>query len=266
MLKKLRTEAESYDFVRRAALWLVLGAVIGGGYYRSFLENCPGGGRGELVIYVLTNHHFILMFMAVLVLAFTSAKAGEARRYPLLLRYRTRGEALAARVGARAVFAAFMVLTQVLILGVAGRGLPARGNVYPQAGSVGYTIVCQCLNIMCYLVFLLFLREIFQNLFRNTALEILFTLAISFVTRAAVLRYNTPLVLISPWGNIAYMLAYNLPDFHSVNELNILVEIERVGYRFFWQYWLIMLVVAIVPALWLERNRDYVFEQHRRSG
>lgn len=266
MLKKLRAEAKTYDFARRAALWLVLGAVIGGGYYHSFVEYCPGGGRGELVIYVLTNHHFILMFLAVLVLAFTSAKAGEARRYPVLLRYRTRGEALVTRVGARAVFAVFMVLAQVLILYMAGRGLPARGNVYPQAGNVGYIIVCQCLNIICYLIFLLFLREIFQNLFRNTALEILFTLAISFVTRGAILKYNTPLVLISPWGNIAYMLAYNLPDFQSVNELNILVEIERAGYRFFWQYWLIVLVVAFVPALWLELNRDYVFEQHRRSG
>ena len=266
MLKKLRTEAKSYDYARRAALWLVLGAVIGGGYYRSFVENCPGGGRGELVIYVLTNHHFILLFMAVLVLAFTSARAGEARRYPVLLRYRTRGEALAARVSARAAFVVFMVLSQVLILGVAGSGLPPGGSIYPHAENVGHIIICQCLNIVCYLIFLLLLREIFQNLFRNTALEILFTLLISFATRMAVLEHNTPLVLISPWGNIAYMLAYNLPDFQTVNEINTIVEIERSGYQFYWQYWLIMLAVALVPAVWLERSRDYVFEQHRRSG
>ena len=266
MLKKLSTEAKSYDYVRRAALWLLLGAVVGGGYYHSFVENCPGGSRGELVIYVLTDHHYILLFMAVLALAFTSARAGEARRYPVLLRYRTRGEALAARVSARAGFVVFMVLTQVLILGMAGSGLPSVGSVYPHAENVCYIIVCQCLNIICYLIFLLLLREIFQNLFRNTALEILFTLLISFATRMAVLEYNTPLVLISPWGNIAYMLAYNLPDFQTVNEFNTIVEIERSGYQFYWQYWLIMLAVALVPAVWLERSRDYVFEQHRRSG
>ena len=173
---------------------------------------------------------------------------------------------MAARVSARAAFVVFMVLTQVLILGVAGSGLPSGGSIYPQAENVGYIIVCQCLNIMCYLIFLLLLREIFQNLFRNTALEILFTLLISFATRMAVLEYNTPLVLISPWGNIAYTLAYNLPDFQTVNELNTIVEIERAGYQFYWQYWLIMLAVALVLAVWLERNRDYVFEQHRRSG
>lgn len=268
MLKKLRAEAGTYDFMRREILWLVLCAVILGGYCRTFAGECPGGGRGEFVIYVLTNHHLVLLFLPVLLLAFTSAKAGEARRYPVLLRYRTRSEALAVRLGAKVLFALFIILSLVGMMGIAGSGFPVRGNLFPQAESVGYlyVIVCQCLNILCYLIFMLLLREILQNLIRNTALELFFTLLIPIVNRAAVLKYQTRLVLISPWGNIAYMLAYNLPGFHTVDELGVIVEIERPDYRFYWQYWLAILVVLFSIAAWLERNRDYVFEQYRRGG
>ena len=268
MLKKLRVEAGTYDFAKRTILWFVLCAVIIGGYYRTFAERCPGGAKWEFVIYVLTNHDLVLLFLTVLLLAFTSARAGEARRYPILLRYRSRSEALAARLGARVFFALFMVLSLAGMLGIAGSGFQVRGNLYPQAESMGYiyVIACQCLNILCYFNFILLLREILQNLFRNTALELFFTLLIPIVTRGAVLKDQTRLVLISPWGSIAYMLAYNLPDFQTVNELNIIVEVERPDYRFYWQYWLAVQAVLFCIAVWLERNRDYVFDQHRRGG
>ena len=265
MLKKLKMEADTYGVVQKTILWIALGVIISWSYYHAFVEQYPDGGDAELLIWVLTNHHYILLLLPILLLAFTSARAGEARRYPVLLRCGTRIKAQEARLGARGLFALFMVLSQMLMLFVAGSGLPARGNLFPQAENVDGIIVCQCLNIVCYLMFMLLLREIFQNLFRNTALELFFTMLIPIFTRGAVLAQNTKMVLISPWGSIAYSMAYNLPEFHTVNELGIIVEIERSDYRFYWQYWLAVLVVSAVVAVLLERNRDYVFEQNRRS-
>ena len=218
-----------------------------------------------MIIWVLTNHHYILVFLPILLFAFTSARSGEARRYPVLLRCGTRAKAQEARLGARGLFALFMVLSQVLMLIVAGSGLPIRGNLFPEADNVDGIITCQCLNIICYLFFMLLMREIFQNLFRNTALELFFTMLIPIFTRAAVLAQNTRMVLISPWGNIAYTLVNNLPGLHTVNGLGILVEEERSSYRFYWQYWLAVLAVSVILAVLLERNRDYIFEQNRRS-
>lgn len=265
MLKKLKMEAVAYGVVQKAILWLVLGVIFSWIYFRTFVRQYPDGGSAELIIWVLTDQHFVLMFLPILLLALTSAKAGEVRRYPVLLRCGTRAKAQKARLGARGLFALFMVLSQVLILFVAGGSLPPRGDLYSQAEAVGRIIACQCLNIMCYLFFMLVLREMFQNLFRNTALELFFTMLIPILTRAAVLAQNTRMVLISPWGNIAYTMVYDLPELHTVNELGILVEAERPGYRFYWQYWLAVLAVSLVFAILLERNRDYVFEQNRRS-
>lgn len=265
MLKKLKMEADTYRVMQKTILWIALGAIISWSYFREFVEEYPDGGGAELIIWVLANHNYILVFLPILLLAFTSARAGEARRYPVLLRCGTRIKAQKARLGARGLFALFMVMSQVLMLIVAGSGFPARGNLFPQAENVDRIIACQCLNIVCYLMFMLLLREIFQNLFRNTALELFFTMLIPIFTRAAVLAQNTRMVLISPWGNIAYTLVYNLPELQTANGLGILVEEERSGYRFYWQYWLAVLAVSVILAVLLERNRDYVFEQNRRS-
>lgn len=265
MLKKLKMEADTYGVMQKTILWIALGAIISWSYFSAFVEEYPDGGGAELIIWVLANHNYILVFLPILLLAFTSARAGEARRYPVLLRCGTRTKAQGARLGARGLFALFMIMSQVLILIVAGSGLPARGNLFPQAENVDRIVACQCLNIICYLIFMLVLREIFQNLFRNTALELFFTMLIPIFTRAAVLAQNTRMVLISPWGNIAYTLVYNLPGLQTVNGLSILVEEERSDYRFYWQYWLAVLAVSVVLAVVLERNRDYVFEQNRRS-
>ena len=262
MLRKLRVEAGTYDFVRRALLWLALGAVTGGGYYRSFVESSIGGGW-EFAVFVLTDPLFGLLFLPTLLLALTSARAEEARRYPVLLRYRNRGEALAARLMARAFFALFMVLSLVGMLGaiqvgmqrvmpevmqgVMGRGLPARGNIYPEVESITRLLVCLCMNITCFLFSLLVLREVLQRVFHNMALELFFTFLVPVLNWIAVMNGMTPwMYLWSPWGRIVYL--------------------SGTVYRFFWQYWLGVLAVLLCVAVWLEKNRDYVFEQHRRSG
>lgn len=260
MLKKLKTEADTYDFARKAVLWLVLGAVVSGGYYRYFVKNYPDGGSGELVIMVLSDLYFVLLFLPVLILAFTSAKAEEARRYPALLRYKTRTQAQAARLVARVFFVPFLILSLVLMLGVAGSGLPDSGNRYPQAESVSYIIACQCINIICYLIFILILREIFQVLLRNTALELFFTMLIPSVNWCIVQQDRIQLLRWSPWGKIVYT-----PQPQAISGLDILKETGWSGYRFYWQYWLAVLAVSLVVAILLERNRDYVFEQNRRS-
>ena len=260
MLKKLKTEADTYDFVRKVVLWLVLGAVVTGGYYRYFVQNCPEGGRGELVIMVLSDLYLVLLFLPVLILAFTSAKAEEARRYPVLLRYKTRTQAQIARLAARVFFVPFMILSLILMLGVAGRGLPDRGNRYPQAESVSYVVTCQCINIICYLIVILILREIFQIIFRNTALELFFTMLIPSVNWCVVQQDRIPLLRWSPWGKIVYM-----PEPQALGGSEILKETGLSGYGFYWQYWLAVLAVSFVLAVLLERNRDYVFEQNRRS-
>lgn len=260
MLKKLKTEADTYDFVRKVVLWLVLGAVVSGGYYRYFVKNYPAGSRGELVILVLSDLYLVLLFLPVLILAFTSAKVEEARRYPVLLRYKTRTQAQAARLVARVFFVPFMILSLVLMLEVAGRGLQDSGNRYPQAESASYVIACQCINIACYLIFILILREIFQVIFRNTALELFFTMLIPSVNWCVVQQDRIQLIRWTPWGNIVYT-----PEPQALSGLEILKETELSGYGFYWQYWLAVLAVSFVLAVLLERNRDYVFEQNRRS-
>lgn len=258
MLRKLRVEAGTYDFARRAVLWLVLGAVTGGGYYSSFGESGLGG-RWEFAVFVLTDPLFGLLFLPTLLLALTSARAEEARRYPVLLRYRNRGEALAARLIARAFFALFMVLSQVGMLGaiqvgmpevmqgVMGRGLSDGGNLYPEAGSITGLLICMCMNITCFLFCMLVLREILQRIFHNMALELFFTFLVPVLNWIAVVNGMTPwMYLWSPWGRI--------------------VCLTGADYRFYWQYWLGLLAVLLCVAVWLEKNRDYVFEQHRRSG
>lgn len=260
MLRKLKTEADTYDFVRKAVLWIVLGAVVSGGYYLYFVKNYPAGSRGEMVILVLSDLYLVLLFLPVLILAFTSAKAEEARRYPVLLRYKTRTQAQTARLVARVFFVPFLILSLVLMLEVAGRGLPDSGNRYSQAENASYVIACQCINIVCYLIFILILREIFQVLFRNTALELFFTMLIPSVNWCVVQQDRISLIRWSPWGNIVYT-----PHPQAISRLEILKETGLSGYGFYWQYWLAMLVGALVLAILLERNRDYVFEQNRRS-
>ncbi|MCH5339016.1 MAG: hypothetical protein J1E03_09555 [Acetatifactor sp.] len=258
MLRKLRVEAGTYDFARRAFLWLVLGAVAGGGYFNSFAESGLSD-RWEFAVFVLTDPLFGLLFLPTLLLALTSARAEEARRYPVLLRYRNRGEALMARLIARAFFALFMVLSLVGMLGaiqvgmqrvmqgVMGRGLPVRGNIYPEVESITRLLVCLCMNITCFLFSLLVLQEVLQRVFHNMALELFFTFLVPVLNWIAVMNGMTPwMYLWSPWGRIVYL--------------------SGTVYRFFWQYWLGVLAVLLCVAVWLEKNRDYVFEQHRRSG
>lgn len=266
MLRKLRVEAGTYDFARRAFLWLVLGAVAGGGYFNSFAESGLSD-RWEFAVFVLTDPLFGLLFLPTLLLALTSARAEEARRYPVLLRYRNRGEALAARLMARAFFALFMVLSLVGMLGaiqvgmqrvmpevmqgvmqgVMGRGLPDGENLYPGVESITRLLVCLCMNITCFLFSLLVLREVLQRVFHNMALELFFTFLVPVLNWIAVMNGMTPwMYLWSPWGRIVYL--------------------SGTVYRFFWQYWLGVLAVLLCVAVWLEKNRDYVFEQHRRSG
>ncbi len=266
MLRRLRAEAANGRYGIRAALWLALSPFVCAACRYGFGLAHPGAGGAELLVWVLDDPNYVLMIFTFLLLAFTAAKDGGDGRYPVLLRQKSRGGALAVRLGAMMTAGSLGLLVQAGSLLVWGQGLPARERLYPLAGSIGRVVCCQLLNISSYMMAILLLREIFHRLFRGAGVEFLCTMLLPLATRAAVLNYNTRLVLLSPWGSIAYTLAYNLPGKQTVNGLGVLAEVERADYRFFWQYWLAVLAVLFGVALWLERNRDYVFEQHRRAG
>ena len=101
MLRRLRAEAANGRYGIRAALWLALSPFVCAACRYGFGLANPGAGGAELLVWVLDDPNYVLMIFTFLLLAFTAARDGGNGRYPVLLCQKSRGGALAVRLGAR---------------------------------------------------------------------------------------------------------------------------------------------------------------------
>lgn len=250
MLAKLKVECGEFYFWWKWIIQTLLSVMVAYVHLNYFLIDCPGASIGEFIVYSLTQEKYFLILFPFLCLAWTSGKTHEICRYPILLRYRTRNEFFSIRILAKALFAMAALLAHIGILFIVGHNLPiAPQMVFVSSGHPVGIIIMQFLNLFCYICVLILLYELLLNVAGNAMLGVMLTAVVSLMNLLVVKLALKPIVVWTPWGNIAYRLFGQ----------------ERPNYRFYGIYWVFQLLLLFYLADELNGRKDYVFEETRKT-
>lgn len=250
MFTKLKVECGEFYFWWKWIAQTPLSAMVAYVHLNYFLMDCPGASIGEFIVYSLTQDKYFLVLFPFLCLAWTSGKNHEICRYPILLRYRTRNEFFSIRVLAKALFAMAALLAHIGILFIIGHSLPiAPQMVFVSSGHPVGIIILQFLNLFCFVCVLILLYEFLLNVAGNAMLGVMLTAMVSLMNLLIVKLALEPIVVWTPWGNIAYRLFGQ----------------ERLNYRFYGIYWAFLLSFLLFLANELNGRKDYVLEETRKT-
>lgn len=250
MQSKLKVECGEFSFWWKWIIQALLSTMVTYVHLDYFFMDCPGASIGEFIVYSLTQEKYFLVLFPFLCLAWSSGKTHETCRYPILLRYRTRNEFFSIRVLAKGLFVMAALLAHIGILFLAGHILPnAPQKVFVISGYPVEIIIMQFLNLSCYVCVLILLYELLLNVAGNAVLAVLLTAVIPLMNLLVVRLALEPIVVWTPWGNIAYRL------FGRV----------RMNYQFYGIYWAFLLLLLFYLAYELNRRKDYVFEETRKT-
>ena len=250
MLAKLKVECGEFYFWWKWIIQTLLSAMVAYVHLEYSLIDCPGASIGEFIVYSLTQDKYFLILFPFLCLAWTSGKTHEICRYPILLRYRTRNEFFSIRVLAKALFAMAALLAHIGILFIVGHNLPITPQmVFVSSGHPAGIVVMQFLNLFCYVCVLILLYELLVNVAGSAMLGVMLTAVVPLMNLLVVRLMLQSVVVWTPWGNIAYSL------FGRV----------RLNYRFYGIYWAFLLLLLFYLANELNRRKDYVFEETRKT-
>lgn len=250
MPAKLKVECGEFSFWRKWIIQTLLSAMVAYVHLNYFFIDCPGASIGELIVYSLTQEKYFLVLFPFLCLAWTSGKNHEICRYPILLRYRTRNEFFSIRILAKALFVMAALLAHIGILFIVGHSLPIDPQmIFVSSGHPVGIIIMQFLNLFCYVCVLILLYELLLDVAGNAMLGVMLTAAVSLMNLLAVKLVLQPVVMWTPWGNIAYRLFGQ----------------ERLNYRFYGIYWAFLLLLLLYLTYELNGRKDYVFEETRKT-
>lgn len=250
MLAKLKVECGEFYFWRKWIVQTFLSVMAAYVHLDYFFIDCPGASIGEFVVYSLTQEKYFLVLFPFLCLAWTSGKNHESCSYPVLLRYRTRNEFFFIRILAKALFAMAALLAHIGILFIVGHSLPiAPQMVFVSSGHPVGILIKQFSNLFCYVCVLILLYELLLNVAGNAMLGVMLTAVVSLMNLLVVKLALEPIVVWTPWGNIAYRLFGQ----------------ERLNYQFYGIYWAFLLLFLFYLADAMNGRKDYVFEETRKT-
>nr|WP_300675936.1 hypothetical protein [uncultured Acetatifactor sp.] len=251
MLTKLKAECGEFYFGKKWIIQIFLSVPVAYVHLGYFLTGWPEASIGEFVVYSMTDENYFLVLFPFLCLAWTNGKNQETCRYPLLLRYRTRNEFFFVRFLAKTLFSMTALLSHIGILLIAGHSLPvAPQKLFVSSGYPIWIIIMQFLNILCYVCAMILLYEILLDVVGNAMPGVMLTVSVALMNLMAVRLVMKSVVAWTPWGHIAY----------------ILLGQKKTDYRFYGAYWAFLLLLLFYLADELNRRKDYVFEETRKTG
>lgn len=255
MPAKLRVEIRECRLVRGLLVWLLCAAVVGYVMADRFLKVYPTGCQGEFMVWVFNNYHVILVLFPLLLLAVTSSGQSAATRYPVLIRYRNRNEFFAIKTAVRAGFVLLGLTAFAGMLFFIRRRMPAQSE-HAFIVSEDFAGICvrQCLNIFCFWSAMLLLHEILQSIVSDTMLDLAVTTSVPLGNYILAKGVVVNVLEWTPWGKISY----------KIEEIKMALpeQVEKLGrYRFYWQYWLIVILLLLYLAKTLHGKKEFVFEK-----
>lgn len=258
MPAKLRVEIRESRLVRGLLFWLLSALVVGYAMAAGFLKRYPAGCRGEFMVWVFNNYHIILVLLPMLLLAVTSSGQSQASRYPVLIRYGNRNEFFAMKIAVRVGFTLLCLLCFVGMLFLIRRGMPVETrHAFIVSEDFDGIMIRQCLNIACFWSALLLLHEILQTIVGNPVLDLAVTTFVPLGNYILAKGANVRALEWTPWGKIGYKIE---EIFGAAPE-----EVEKIGhYRFYWGYWLAVILLLLYLARELHGRKDFVFEKNDR--
>lgn len=256
MPKKLRVEIRESRLVRGLLFWLLSALVVAYVMAAGFLKKYPAGCQGEFMVWVLNNYNIILVLLPILLLAATSSRQSQVSRYPVLIRYRGRNAFFAVKIAVRTGFALLCLLGFVGMLLLIRRGMPVETrHAFMEWEDFSGIVIRQCLNIACFWNAMLLLHEILQSIVGNPVLDLAVTTFVPFGNYILAKRANVRALEWTPWGKIGYKIE---EIFGAAPE-----EVEKMGhYRFYWGYWLAVILLLLCLAKALHGRKDFVFEKN----
>lgn len=256
MPAKLKMEIKEYHLARGLFLWLLSALVVAYVMTAAFMKKYPAGCRSEFIIWVLNNYHVILALFPILLLAVTSGGQARAVRYPVLVRYRDRDEFFYIKAAVRTGFVLIALSAFVGMLLLAGRGMPVETQhaFIASEDHVGIALR-QFLNILCFWSAMLILHEILHTIVGSTLLDLSVTTFLPLGNYIMAKKVMVRALEWTPWGKIGY----------KIEEIKGAPAemVEKLGrYRFYWEYWMIVMLILFCLAKALNRKKDFVFEEN----
>lgn len=260
MPAKLKLEVKEYHLARGMFLWALSVLVVSHVMAAGFLKKYPAGCQGEFIVWTLNNYHVILALFPILLPVVTSGGQAQAVRYPVLVRYRDRNEFFYIKAAVRIGFVLLALSAFVGMLLLVRRDMPV-GTQHAFILSEDYVciVVRQCLNIFCFWSALLMLHEILHIIVGNTVLDLAATTFLPLGNYIMAKGVMVQALGWTPWGKISY----------KIEEIQgAPVEmVEKLGrYRFYWEYWAVILLLLLCLAKKLNRKKDFVFEKSYETG
>lgn len=255
MPAKLRVEIRECHLVRGLLVWLLSALVVGYVRASAFIKKYPAGCQGEFIVWVFNNYHIILVLFPLLLLAVTSSGQTQVSRYPVLIRYRNRNEFFYLKTAVRTGFVLLCLLAFAGMLFFIRRGMPVEtGHAFIVSEDFTGIMVRQCLNIFCFWSAMLLLHEILQSIVSNTMLDLAVTTLVPLGNYILAKRVVVRMLGWTPWGKIGYKIEEIMG---APTE-----EVEKLGrYRFYWWYWLAVILFLLCLAKALHGKKDFVFEK-----
>ena len=255
MLAKLRVEIRECHLVRGLLVWLLSALVVGYVMVAGFLYKYPAGCQGEFIVWVFNNYNVILVLFPLLLLAVTSSGQTQGSRYPVLIRYRDRNEFFYIKIAVRAGFVLLCLLAFAGLLFFLRRGLPVETrHAFIVSENFTGIMVRQCLNIFCFWSAMLLLHEILQSIVSDTMLDLAVTTFVPLGNYILAKGVAVRVLEWTPWGKISYKIEEIVG---APTE-----EVERLGhYRFYWWYWLAVILLLFCLAKALHGKKDFVFDK-----
>lgn len=251
MLAKIRVEWREFHFCKKFLIQTAISFIVAYAALDDFLRDAPGGSVGEYLVRLFTDRDYFVLVFPILWVALTSKKGGEACRYPILIRYRTQNEYFLVHILAKVSFvlAALLEVVGIAFLLGLGHSLPvAPQGVYVTCWHPAELVPRQFLNVFCIACVALLVYEIMLSVIGNGILGVMLTSAFLLIQifldtsmeRAQTWRWTL-------WGHATYFIDGG----------------ERLDYRFFALYWLILLLPLLLFAFELNSRKDSVMKSLR---
>lgn len=245
MLMKVKREIASLFSWRKTVLFLIGTVLCIHAIMTDYIKGYEGTDLCEFTIFFLTNEYIILMLVGMAVIILSSDKYGFQNRYVILIRYRSRFEFYVVNLCAKMVYAAGCVATVTILMIGLGKysGLAQQPAVLYVQVSYGI-VVKQCLNILGYAVLIVTVSSLLNILIQHKTLDVLVMMGVPLFNLVAMKGGMYRIERWLPWQKIAFEL-------HGW---------ERNNYRFYWEYWLMLIVLCFYLGERLFSDKDMIYE------
>lgn len=247
MLTKVRMEIAGLFSWRKSLLFMIGTLLCTHAELEEYIKWYEGANLCEFIMFFLTNQYIILMLVTMAVIILSSDRHGFQNRYVILTRYKSRSEFYRVNLYAKAVYAAGCMIVIVVLVTGYGRFGGLSGQAATFFTQISYEIVAkQCFNILGYAMFVVTLYSLLHILVRNKVLDVLLMMGVPLFNLMAMKSGMSQTEKLLPW----YQIAYELHGW------------EMYGYRFHWEYWLMLVIVCFWLGDCFFRKKDIVYENH----